>query len=80
MARKHASQQYGTDWLLSPENEASNTWSHNAIQIILLQEIRDELKALNRLLNCRNFTGIPTTLRSIRRAMPVRRAKAKAKR
>jgi hypothetical protein len=40
-------------------------------------DIRAELQTLNRLLHCPNFTGIPQTLRSIRRSMPTRKRKAK---
>lgn len=35
------------------------------VPIAVLQDIRDELKSLNRLLGCNNFTNIPWTLRSI---------------
>lgn len=37
-------------------------------QLAVLMDIRDELQALNRLLNCYNFTNIPLTLREIRTA------------
>lgn len=56
---------------------ADGTWPHEVIQCALLMDIRDELQKLNSLLHCSNFTGIPTTLRSIRRAMPVRRPRKK---
>lgn len=36
-------------------------------QIAALMDIRDELKQLNKLLGCRNFTNIPATLRAIQR-------------
>jgi len=32
-----------------------------------MEEVRDELRKLNALLACRNFTSIPTTLRGIRK-------------
>lgn len=48
-------------------NLAENGLSWEAVHAALLMDIRDELQALNRLLNCPNFTGIPSTLRSIRR-------------
>lgn len=41
-------------------------WQH-APQICVLQDIRDELKRLNGLLNCSRFVGIPSTLNGIRR-------------
>lgn len=56
------------------QNGRISTWQ--AVEIAVLMDIRDELKTLNTLLHCSNFTGIPATLRSIRRAIP---AKPKAK-
>jgi hypothetical protein len=47
------------------------TWDHVALEVLM--DIRAELQKLNALLHCHNFTGIPTTLRSIRKAMPVRK-------
>jgi len=38
-------------------------------QLAVLMDIRDELKALNKLLGCQNFLAIPHTLRSIDRTM-----------
>ena len=38
-----------------------------------LMDIRDELKKLNGLLHCHNFTTIPTVLRGIRAKLPARR-------
>jgi len=46
------------------------TWQ--AVEVAVLMDIRDELQRLNGLLHCVNFTGIPATLRSIRRNMPPR--------
>lgn len=57
--------------------DSPNQWDTARIQAAVLMDIRDELQKLNALLHCHNFTGIPTTLRSIRRAMPVRRRKGK---
>lgn len=48
-------------------------WEH--VQVELLMDIRAELQRLNALLHCHNFTGIPTTLRSIRRAVAKPRPK-----
>lgn len=53
------------------------TWPNDAIMCVVLMDIRDELHKLNALLGCQNFIGIPTTLRSIRRAMPRRRKASK---
>jgi len=36
-------------------------------QLAVLMDIRDELKRLNTLLHCSNFTAIPGELRAIRR-------------
>lgn len=46
-------------------------WDHVTVEVLM--DIRQELRDLNRLLRCPNFTGIPTTLRSIRRAMPAKK-------
>jgi hypothetical protein len=43
--------------------------------LAVLMDIRDELQALNRLLNCPNFTRIPHTLHEIRRSVTKRRYK-----
>lgn len=53
------------------------TWEHANIQIVLLADIRRELRALNRLLNCSNFTGFPQTLRDIKRKIPTRKRRKK---
>jgi len=36
-------------------------------RLAVLMDIRDELQKLNRLLSCSNFTGIPDSLRAIRK-------------
>ncbi len=41
--------------------------SLDEVQCALLMDLRDELKRLNALLYCPNFTGIPETLRQISR-------------
>lgn len=53
------------------------SWSYDAIHAVLLMDIRDELKRLNRTLACPNFLGIPHTLTRIREntAKPKRRRK-----
>jgi hypothetical protein len=51
------------------------TWE--GAQLAVLMDIRDELKKLNTLLHCYNFTTIPATLRGIRAKLPTRRRKAK---
>lgn len=46
---------------------ADRTVSYEGAQLAVLLDIRDELKSLNRLLNCPNFTGIPHSLNVIRK-------------
>lgn len=71
MPRKPRAESKDLEFAVS--NNADGTWSHAAIQCVVLMDIRDELKRLNALLYCHNFVGIPTTLKSIQRAMPARR-------
>ena len=52
-------------WTMTPD--ALGNHSFDAAQLSVLMDIRDELKRLNRLLSCSNFTGIPETLRQIRK-------------
>lgn len=54
---------------------ADGTWPADKIQIAVLCDIRRELKKLNRLLHCPNFTTTPTTLRLIQRNTTKRRKK-----
>lgn len=56
------SENYRNDWN-TQMNGQYIAWS--GVQLILLQEIRDELKKLNGLLGCSRFVGIPTTLTDI---------------
>lgn len=52
------------DWNL--ENERGGIpWDR--VPMALLMDIRRELRALNALLRCSNFTGIPGTLRAIKK-------------
>lgn len=46
-------------------------------QLAVLMDIRDELKKLNALFHCSNFTRIPQRLDAIHRKMPANRAPAK---
>lgn len=63
----------GINWNVTDEAGNLHTAMRDAVTIAVLIDIRDELMRLNALLHCHNFTGIPTTLKSIRHAMPVRR-------
>lgn len=68
MARKRCSDLRDTDWLLQITDDADGiTLSVERIQAVLLWEILQELKQLNSLLSCTNFTSIPATLRGLRR-------------
>lgn len=49
------------------ETDGSITWERATVAVLM--DIRDELKRLNSLLYCSNFTGIPTTLRSMNRKL-----------
>lgn len=46
------------------DGEEGNTSSEQATRAVL-QDIRDELKALNRVFGCYRFQGIPQTLKTI---------------
>lgn len=51
--------------LTTTSNGSVQTWEQ--AQLAVMMDLRDELKRLNSLLYCPNFTGIPTVLRSIQR-------------
>lgn len=57
------------EWNLTPGRVAGGIsyYSDDQVTQAILMDIRRELKKLNSLLGCRNFTEIPTTLRAIRR-------------
>ena len=65
-----------TEWSLP---DTDNTYT--TAQLAVLMDLRDELKKLNRLLDCPNFRAIPHTLTGIRRKLPTitptRKRKAK---
>lgn len=44
------------------EDNGHRTWSHDAMQVAVLMDIRDELQKLKRLLHCQHFQQIPRTL------------------
>jgi hypothetical protein len=76
-AKRSCSTLAGRDWRLcvDPHPDGTVTATIDRIQAVLLWEVRQELKQLNRLLHCPNFTGLPATLRRIARntATPKRR-------
>jgi hypothetical protein len=51
------------------DSDGSTSW--DKVEIIVLMDIRDELKKLNALLHCENFISIPRTLKGIRNKLPV---------
>ncbi len=53
----------------TPNRDGGKSHQWPSIHSALLMDIRDELKRLNALLHCSNFTGIPTTLHSIHQAV-----------
>lgn len=61
-------------WLLNVQ--ADDTVSTSDAQLAVLMDLRDELKRLNLLLYCRNFTGIPHTLKAIERQTKRRKRRA----
>lgn len=68
------------EWDLSTvDSERIGTWEK--VQVAVLMDIRREVRALNRLLSCSNFLGIPRTLRSIERntKKPPRKKKEESK-
>lgn len=43
-------------------SDGSSTWTVDNIQVVLLADIRRELRKLNALLGCHNFIRIPSVL------------------
>lgn len=43
----------------------------------VLMDVRAELRRMNGLLHCHNFTGIPMTLKAISRKLPARKPRKK---
>ena len=60
----------GVDWTI-PDKPQS--WEQ--VNTAVLMDLRDELKRLNALLSCPNFTRIPATLRTIQRNTARRKKK-----
>ena len=55
------------NWLVA--NETGDVWDtvRQGAMLATMMDIRDELKKLNSLLHCSNFTAIPFTLSGIKR-------------
>ncbi len=60
-------------WKLTPH--PNGNYSHSDAELAVMMDIRDELKSLNRLLQCPNFLDIPKRLRKIDRNTARRRPK-----
>ena len=58
-------------------NGCIKTWEQAGIAVLM--DIRDELKALNGIIGCRNVMDVPQILREIRRNTTKRRKPRKAK-
>ena len=52
------------DWNL-PNPQVGHSYGWETIHSALLMDIRDELRAMNRILNCHNFLNIPHKLDKI---------------
>jgi hypothetical protein len=63
------------EWNLQtgPNYNSTATWEQAGIAVMM--DVRDELKQLNRLLNCRNFLQIPWELYEIRKAVQRKKRK-----
>lgn len=53
------------DGTKNPDGGSTHQWE--SIRTALLMDIRDELKAINRVLNCSNFLTLPKVLADIKR-------------
>lgn len=53
------------DWNDKPDKAGNYTWAQ--AQVSVLQDIRDELQQLNRIIGCPNFIAVPEILRGIKR-------------
>ena len=69
--------QKNTRWNVVPNS--SGIFTYDQAQLAVLMDIRDELQALNHLLSCPNFVGIPRTLNQIQRNTVKRRRKPTVK-
>ncbi len=69
-----------TDWSLQVEDHGTHvTLSVDRIQVVLLWECLQQLKNLNRILGCQNFTNLPKDLRSIKREVATIRKRLEVK-
>lgn len=73
---KHA-QVRNVDWGLW---KGDGGYATEEVTHALLMDIREELRALNRLLSCPNFTEMPATLRTIAKRLDGRTREGRAQR
>jgi hypothetical protein len=69
MARR-ASKSYGIDWSCVNDDGGVSTWEN--VQVILLQEIRDQLVKMNHVIQCHNFQDLPRRVQQINRRLATR--------
>ena len=65
------------NWDLSDNTDPKRIASWQHVQIAVLMDIRDELKALNQVFRCPRFLELPNTLKAIEKntRKPIRRKK-----
>lgn len=56
------------EWTVDPG--ANGNYSMEAATLVVLMDVRDELKKLNGVFGCYNFQSIPHTLKGIRKKLP----------
>lgn len=56
-------------WNVADERGDIHVGIKEGVILAVLMDIRDELQTLNRLLHCRNFTGMPADLRQINKRL-----------
>lgn len=69
--RKSCSDLAGSNWWIQATQGERGSFilTPDRIQIVLLWEALQEMKRLNTLLHCSNFTNIPRDLRAIKREL-----------
>lgn len=64
MQKKHYTELKGRSWNIWMNDDGSIPVEQ--LQVLLLQEVRDELKSMNSILHCTNFLDIPWILKQIK--------------
>ncbi len=65
------------NWLIPEKTDHTISWE--GVHAALLMDIRDELKKLNTLLHCPNFSAIPHVLRDVAKNTKMTRKKRRPK-